>query len=173
MHSLYNIDLFYTSVLFGYSIIFLVSVLLKRGARLISLSMSFLMVFGIQSYFSTYSQMFENITEMWKYYCFMFLLDGLLFLYISTRVTRGMLPYLAAVCIMSFLSFVLMFESYFTIGTTFIYNLYEIAIPTIHTYLLACLILGVGGGVKGICNNNSTGGASNSKTSKNSFGSLP
>ena len=173
MHSLYNIYLFYTSVLFGYFIIFLVSVLLKRGARLASLSIAFLIVFGIQNYFSTYSQSFEGIAEMWKYYCFMFLLDGLLFLYLSMKPSKELLPYLVAVCIMSFLSFVLMFEAYFTIETTFIYYLYEIAIPTIHTYLLACLILGVGGGVKGICNNNNTGGATNSKTSANSFGGVP
>ena len=173
MHSSYHIGMLDTGILLGYFMMFLVGVLLKRGSNTASLSLAFLVILGVQAYFSTYSQSFEGIAEMWKYYCFMFLLDGLLFLYLSMKPSKETLPYLVAVCCMSFLSFVLMFEAYFTIETTFIYYLYEIAIPTIHTCLLACLILGVGGGVKGICNNNNTGGATNSKTSANSFGGVP
>ena len=173
MHSSYHIGMLDTGILLGYFMMFLVGVLLKRGSNTASLSLAFLVILGVQAYFSTYSQSFEGIAEMWKYYCFMFLLDGLLFLYLSMKPSKELLPYLVAVCCMSFLSFVLMFEAYFTIETTFIYYLYEIAIPTIHTYLLACLILGVGGGVKGICNNNNTGGATDSKTSANSFGGVP
>ena len=172
MHSLYDINLFYASALLGYFIIFLVGVALKGCKITTSLSLIFFIVFSAQTYFSTYSLLFESVTEMWKYYCVMFLLDGLLFLYLSIKPNKKVFPYLIAICCMSFLSFVLMFEAYFTIETTFIYYLYEIAIPTIHTYLLACLIIGVGG-VKGIRNNNNTGGASNSKTSENSFGGLP
>jgi hypothetical protein len=172
MNSLENINLLDSTFLLGYSVMLLVGLVLRKGSNTALLSFSFLVVLGIQSYFSTYVQYFTGVEHMWKYYCVSFLIDGLLFLYLSSKPSKELLPYLTAVCIMCFLSFVLMFETYFTIETTFVYYLYKIAIPTIHTYLLACLALGVGG-VEGVCNNNNTGGASRSKTSKNSFGGIP
>ncbi len=173
MHSLESIGAFDASLLIGYSIMLLVGWLFKRGSNTASLSLSLLVILGIQSYFSTYSAHYEGLTDMWKFYGVMFLLDTLLFLWISSKPNKEVLPYLVAICIMCFLTFISMFESYFTIETTFVYYLYEIAMPTIHTYLLALLVLGVGGGVKGICNNNNTGGTSDSKTSENSFGGVP
>ncbi len=172
MHPLESIDAFDASLLIGYSIMVLVGWLIKRGSNTASLSFSLLVILGIQSYFSTYSVHYEGLTDMWKFYGVMFLLDTLLFLWISSKPSKEVLPYLVAICIMCFLTFISMFEAYFTIETTFVYYLYEIAMPTIHTYLLALLVLGVGG-VKGVYNNNDTGGTSNSKTSENSFGGIP
>ena len=172
MLSLESIGSFNATLLLGYFLMFLVSLVAKRGFRIAFLSLALLVILGVQSYFSTYIANYESITEMWKYYGVMFLSDTLLFLVVSNKPSKELLPYLTTICLMCFLSFVAMFEAYFTIEVTFIYRLYEIAMPTLHLYLLALLILGVGG-VKGVYNDNYTRGTSNSKTGKNSFGGIP
>ena len=164
-------DLLDTGILLGYFLICLVG-LYKRDSKTFLFSLSLLVILGLQVWFATFAKHFEGLDNMWKFYGVMFLVDGLQLMYLSTNTSKESVHFIVSILIMCILSFLVMFESYYTVEETLLHLLYTITIPIIHLYMLARLIIGAGGSVKGIRNNSSTRSGTDNEISKNSFGGL-
>ena len=165
-------DLLDAGILLGYFMFCLVG-MYKRDGQTSLFSATLLGFLLLQVYFATWSDFFVGLDHMWKFYGFMFLVDGLQLMFLSTSTSKDSVHYIVGILIMCILSFLVMFQSYYTTEETILDMFYMITIPVIHLYMLARLFVGAGGSVKGIRNSSGTRSSANSETNKNSLGGLP